>query len=50
MDSQDYYVYVKTNEITFIKEFRNWHDAITYTSRYQELDPEADVILLIPFE
>lgn len=46
----NYYVYVVTKEISFVKEFRDFHDAITYTSRYQELDPDADVTLLVPFE
>ena len=45
-----YYVYIKTPETTFVKEFKDFHDAITYTSRYQELDPIAEVVLLTPFE
>jgi len=50
MNIELFFVYIKTKEVTFVKEFNNFHDAITYTSRYQELDPKADVLLLVPFE
>jgi len=47
---EKFYVYVRTEETKFVKEFLDFHDAITYSTKYQQLDNTANVTLLVPFE